>query len=106
MEGSNSHQGLPPSENWLFLLEKCLAIPTTDDVMLTYPTCRFLNRIVSDLGSFSCSSMARFLQGATQANSTLLTKPSPIALKRLAIASAGDVSFMDISWERDQACAV
>lgn len=50
---------------------------------VTYPTWRFLKRIVSDFGSFSCESMAASLK-------ELLTSPAPLQFRANCFKATGN----------------
>jgi hypothetical protein len=71
---------------------------------VTYPIWRFLKRIVSDFGSFSCESIAVSFKGWLTSQRTC--SYAPVVSKRLVIAFACDMTFIYSCLERDRACAV
>jgi hypothetical protein len=72
-------------------------------IAVTYPTWRFLKRIVSDFGSFSCESIAASFKGWL--NSQHVCSYAPVVSKRMAIVIACDMTFIYSCLERDRACA-
>jgi len=71
---------------------------------VTYPTWRFLKRIVSDFGSFSCESIAASFEGWL--TSQHVCSYAPVVSKRLAVAFTCDMTFIYSCVERDHACAI
>jgi len=71
---------------------------------VTYPIWRFLKRIVSDFGSFSCESIVASFEGWL--TSQPVCSYAPVVSKRMAIAFACDMTLIYSCLERDHACAV